>query len=612
MSHSPNVSVIIAAYNEEKFISRAIRSVLNQSMDRSKYEIIVVNDQSTDKTLSAISTFLDEIKIISNEKNIGLAASLNKGIKAAKGKFIVRLDGDDYVSADYLHILSEYLEQNKYMEAVSCDYILVDDQERVINRCSSQSEPIGCGIMFRVESLISIGLYDEDFLMNEDKDLRLRFEKHHKIYNVELPLYRYRMHEANMTKNQKAMEYYDRKFSEKHHKIDGVTWSGRGHDFIEREIEAAVFAMKNANPLTQGKYLKEFEGKFSKFIGVENCFAVTSCASALELAAMSSGLDSDSEVIIPAHTYAATAIPFARTGARIVWADIDADTFVVTREKIESLITAKTKVVVVVHLYGLSCDMDEIEDMCKQHNLILVEDVAQAIGGLYKGKRLGAIGDFGCFSFHGAKNLSTLGEGGVLSVKSNEIAKLIPGLRHNGMKSFENQGEKYWLPAMSNVATDIKNVWPCNFSMCEPQAAVGIRLLDRIDTINEEKKEKYFRFRNALLEVPELKFQKIPDGHGHVYHLVPARYNGTKFGKTRDDLIELLYSKYNIKTVVQYYPLYRYDLFIDHGYGNADCPFTDDFFDNMLSFPFHHGLSYAELDYMIESVVSACRELRDN
>ena len=216
MSKAPTISVIIAAYNEEKFIGRTIRSLLNQNISQQSYEIIVINDNSSDKTQYALQLFEGDVRVINNTKKHGLAYSLNLGIKEARGKYVVRVDADDYVHAEYLKVLSEFLEQNKYMDAVACDYLLVDDEEKVLSRCNCLSEPIGCGIMFRIENLIEIGLYDDEFLMHEDKELMLRLEKKYKVHRIELPLYRYRKHEGNMSNNISSMKKNERKLNEKH------------------------------------------------------------------------------------------------------------------------------------------------------------------------------------------------------------------------------------------------------------------------------------------------------------------------------------------------------------------------------------------------------------
>jgi len=389
-----------------------------------------------------------------------------------------------------------------------------------------------------------------------------------------------------------------------------VNLSARGHDYLEGDIEAVVEAMKHADPLTQGRYQKEFEKNFGTFNGSKNCFAVSNCTAALELAAILCRLKPGDEVIIPAHTFCATAIPFARTGAKLIWADIDIETRVVSAEAIKPLISERTKVIVVVHLYGLMAQMPEIMEIAKEHNLLVVEDCAQSPGASINGIKAGNFGDFGCFSFHTAKNMTTLGEGGMLAVKDDNSAKLVPGLRHNGLRGFDYERERYWIPAMSNVDFDIDNVWPYNFCIGEVQCALGIKLLERLDKMNNDRNLRAKKIIEALSEYPELSFQKVPDGYFHCYHLLSAMYDRSTYGKTNHAFIDLMAFTYGIKVIVQYYPLYRYPMFIRAGFGEAGCPNTDRFYDNMVSFPFHHWLSEEEIDYMIECTRKTLDQLR--
>lgn len=388
-----------------------------------------------------------------------------------------------------------------------------------------------------------------------------------------------------------------------------IPWSGRAHDYLPSEIAAVVEVMKSADPQTQGKYLRQFESDFASFLDQPNCYGVTNCTHALELTADLIGLRDGDEVILPSHTYCASAIPFGRTGAKLVWADIDRDSFVVSASSIEKRITSRTKAIVVVHLYGLLVDMDAVMAVARRHGIPVIEDVAQAIGATRNGKRAGTWGDYACFSFHGQKNMTTMGEGGVLVVKDPAKAKLVPGLRHNGHIAFENQ-KNYWEPAMTNVNVNIDGVWPHNFSMMEAQAALASQLLKRVDVMNSERRERSLRFQKEFSDFPELVFQVVDDPKSHVHHLLPARYDGQPYGKTRSDLIALLSQKHRIKAIVQYYPLNRYDLFRKMGFGAAECPNTDAFYDNMISFPFHHWMNEQDFSYLIESVRSSLLELR--
>ena len=197
--NNPDISVIIPVYNHEKFIGRSLRSILDQSIDKSRYEVIVINDFSTDNSKEIISKYSNKITIIENSENKGLPFSLNVGIKKARGKYMVRLDSDDYVNKKYLEILYEFLNWNSEFDAVSCDYLIVDNDEKVLRRESGETEPIGCGIMFRREHLIEIGLYNPEYRLNEDKELIKRFEKNYKIERLPIPLYKYYLHGDNMT-----------------------------------------------------------------------------------------------------------------------------------------------------------------------------------------------------------------------------------------------------------------------------------------------------------------------------------------------------------------------------------------------------------------------------
>ncbi len=211
----PQISVIIPVYNEERFIGRALRSVISQNYVDA-YEILVVNDASTDRTSYALDLFKEEISVFNNEARLGLPASLNRAIRASRGKYVVRVDADDYVTNDYLYVLQRFLEANTYMDAIACDYLMVDDAENVIERRNCMEYPIGCGIMFRSDQLIDIGLYDDALRMHEDRDLRVRFLEKYSICRAELPLYRYRRHSDNMTNDRAAWRHFEDRLKEKH------------------------------------------------------------------------------------------------------------------------------------------------------------------------------------------------------------------------------------------------------------------------------------------------------------------------------------------------------------------------------------------------------------
>jgi dTDP-4-amino-4,6-dideoxygalactose transaminase len=375
-----------------------------------------------------------------------------------------------------------------------------------------------------------------------------------------------------------------------------IPFSGRAHEYTSGEIDSVVLAMKAAIPLTQGSYQEEFQEKFCEYIGSNTAFAVNNATAALELSAQLCQFEPGDEVIIPSHTFTATAYPFLKKGAKIIWADIGIKTRVVTPQTIEQCITEKTKAIVVVHLYGYCADMPEIMELAKKNNLLVIEDTAQALGAKIGNKSAGSFGDFGIFSFHSHKNITTLGEGGMLVVKDSKVADIIPMLRHNGHCSFDFDRENYWIPAMGNLdfpELNGKPLWPSNYCMGEVECALGVKLLDRIDSINKDKRKRALKFIDVMADFPQLEFHR-ESSERHNYHLMAAKVINTK----RDLFIKKM-AKSGVQCVVQYYPLNRYDFYKKADCGEADCPNTDEFFDNMVSFPFHHMMSDNDFELMI-------------
>lgn len=386
-----------------------------------------------------------------------------------------------------------------------------------------------------------------------------------------------------------------------------VPFSGRAHSYTEDEVQTVIDTMQTAVPLTQGRHQEQFQQKFCKYTGAKQAFAFNNATAALEITAQLCQFKPDDEVIIPAHTFTASAYPFMKKGAKIIWADIDLKTRVVTQQTIEQCITNKTKAIVVVHLYGYCAEMPSIMEVAKRYNLLVIEDTAQALGTKINNQMAGTFGDFGIFSFHSHKNITTLGEGGMLTIKEPKIADIIPMLRHNGHCTFDYERENYWIPAMGNVDLPELNsepLWPNNYSLGEVECALGVKLLDRIDQINEFKRKRAIRFIDAMEDYPELEFHR-EDSVLHNYHLLVTRVTNGK-----RDLFMSKMAEAGVQCVVQYYPLYRYDLYKKVGYGEADCPNTDQFFDNMVSFPFHQMLSNENFDWMLATTQKILASLR--
>jgi perosamine synthetase len=389
-----------------------------------------------------------------------------------------------------------------------------------------------------------------------------------------------------------------------------VNFPARMRTYTEAEIDAVVNVMRNAEVQTQGDYMRQFEADFKAYIGANHAFALDNCTNALRLAGILCGLKPGDEVIVPGYTFSATAIPFGCTGAQLVFADIDPERWTIDPKDIERKITPRTQAVVAVHLLGMPADMPAVLEVAQKHNLRVIEDCAQAPGASINGRKVGSFGDFGCFSFHGAKNITTLGEGGVLTVKSDADAALVPGLRHNGIRPYPAGRERYWVPAMTNVDIDLENVWPNNFSIGEVQCALGSELLKTIDSYNDALAAQANRLRAALADVSGLTYINIPEGYKNVFHQFVLHFDGSAFGKDRNDLLDFLTTEAGIRAIVQYHPLYRYPLFQKLGAGQYDCPVLDDWWDNSFSIPWWIGMPDETLDYIADSIKAGIAALK--
>lgn len=392
-----------------------------------------------------------------------------------------------------------------------------------------------------------------------------------------------------------------------------VNFSGRALDYTDDEIATVIEALTSANPLTQGRYQIAFQEKFAAFNQVPYAFAMFNGTCALETAAQLCQFKEGDEVIIPLHTFTSSAYPFAKKGAKLVWADIDLATRVITAQTIERVLTPRTRAIVVVHLYGYVADMPAIMELARSRGILVIEDACQAIGADIDGRKAGSFADFGVFSFHSHKNITTLGEGGMLTVHDKKYADIIPMLRHNGHCAFPGERPDYWVPAMGNLdfpELDGEMLWPNNYCLGEVECALGAKQLDRVDLINAEKQERALAFIDALADCPELVFHRV-DTSRHNYHLLVARMDGST--ARRDDFIRRMFNEHGIKCVVQYYPLNRYPFYQRLGLGQASCPNADAFYDHMISFPFQHNLTGKEFEAMLQAtktVIAAQRQQR--
>lgn len=347
---------------------------------------------------------------------------------------------------------------------------------------------------------------------------------------------------------------------------------------IDDEAKRAVMRVLDSGRLAQGPVVAEFEAAFARYVGVEHAVAVNSGTAALHLALLARGVGPGDEVIVPAFTFAATANAVLHCGARPVFVDVRESDFTIDPALLEQALTARTKAVIGVHLFGAPCEAPALADFARRHRLALIEDAAQAHGAAIGGRRVGGFGD-GCFSFYATKNLTT-GEGGMITTGDPEVARRCRILRSQG------EGERY--------RTDAAGY---NMRLTEIAAALGLAGLARLDQWNERRRANaaYLsrRLRGVVtpLEAP---------GTRHVFHQYTVRV--PEGPAARDALLATLRER-DIEAVVFYpRPLHRQPLYRDLGYAAQSFPVAERLAGEVLSLPVHPALSAEDLERIVAAV----------
>lgn len=209
----PEITVLIPCHNRQDFLPRALRSLNDQSIDSSKFKVIIIDDGSVKPVKINHNDYNYEIILLTHSKNSGLPSALNTGIQNVNTRYFVRVDSDDYVHRDFLRVMRLKFEVEPNVMAVALDYLKVDETEKVLGVFSCNKDPIGCAIMFRTEIIKVIGAYNEEMLLGEEVEFRSRLEKEYKIHRIALPLYRYVQHDNNISNNKDLYDYYKGKIT---------------------------------------------------------------------------------------------------------------------------------------------------------------------------------------------------------------------------------------------------------------------------------------------------------------------------------------------------------------------------------------------------------------
>jgi dTDP-4-amino-4,6-dideoxygalactose transaminase len=358
-----------------------------------------------------------------------------------------------------------------------------------------------------------------------------------------------------------------------------------------KETEYIEEAVKSGKISGNGMFTQKCHEFLQKRYGFKKCLLTTSCTDALEMAAILCDIQPGDEVIVPSFTFVSTANAFVLRGAKIVFADSRPDHPDIDESKIEELVTPRTKVIVPVHYAGVACDMDKIMDIAKRHNIFVVEDAAQAIDSYYKGRPLGGIGHFGCFSFHETKNIQC-GEGGMLIINDERFfcrAEIIWEKGTNRAEFFRGEVNKYgWVDIGSS------------FLPSELTAAFLYAQLENIDNIQNRRKEIWKCYSEGLQILENkgiIRILQIPDyatNNGHMFYM----FCNSLIERT--GLIDAL-RKSNILSVFHYLPLHKSSYFLKKHDGRK-LNNTVKYSETLLRLPFYYELTYEEQQTVISKI----------
>lgn len=371
------------------------------------------------------------------------------------------------------------------------------------------------------------------------------------------------------------------------------------------EAEALMDCLKNLAP-SCGKKVKQFEDEFANYCGTKYALAVTSATTGLTLTGIAAGIEHGDEVITTPISWISTASAFSAVGARIVFCDVEPQTLNLDPNKLEGLITPRTKAIVPVHLYGQCCKMDKIMEIANKHGITVIEDCAHNPGGEYNGLKSGALGHMGVFSFHQQKNMSTLGEGGMVTTDSREFFERILSYRSLCCRIYgpsdkylsvdeekHPMGKEYWKLYFDDIGF--------NYRMTDAQATVGIEQLKKLEKHNQKRMELANRLTEKLEGVKGIALPFVDPKGKHVFHIYMIQLE-KGFPKSKADFMWEMYTNKGIKAWSHYMPIHMTDPYVAQGHKEGECPVAEEAFKKYVTLPIHPRLTNEAIDYMAESI----------
>ena len=362
--------------------------------------------------------------------------------------------------------------------------------------------------------------------------------------------------------------------------------------FTGKELEYMQQAIKNKKICGDGEFTKKCSRWMEEKFQANHVLLTTSCTHALEMAAVLTQVKPGDEVILPSYTFVSTADAFVQRGATLVFVDIRPESINLDERLLEDAITEKTKVIVPVHYAGVGCAMDEIMEIAARHHLMVVEDAAQGVYAYYKGRALGTIGDFGCYSFHETKNYS-MGEGGALVFQNNDYLERAEIVREKGTdrsKFFRGQVDKYrWMDYGSSYLPSDLN------------AAYLWAQLEMAEKIREDRLESWNYYHEELRSLADAGYIEQPFIPDYAEHNAHMYYIKTKDLETRGRLIDFL-AKREIHTVFHYVPLHSAPAGQKFGRFHGEDKYTTKESERLLRLPMYYQLKEEDQEQVVKAV----------
>lgn len=351
------------------------------------------------------------------------------------------------------------------------------------------------------------------------------------------------------------------------------------HEELKRELEQAYYNVMERSYFIQGQECEAFEKEFAEYCESEYCVGVATGLDALYLILKAYGIGQGDEVIVPSNTFIATALAVSYVGAIPIFVEPEINSYNINPAKIEEVVTDKTKAIMAVHLQGRPADMDSIQLLAQKYNLKVIEDAAQAHGTMYKGKKVGSLGDAAAFSFYPGKNLGAMGDGGAVVTKDKKLADKVR--------------------ALGNYGSDYKyhHIYQGTNSRLDEMQAAFLRVkLPQLDRWNQDRKLIAKRYFEEITN-PEFVLPMQPSSeYDHVYHVFAIRC------KRRDEL-ELYLKNHGIGTVKHYpIPMHMQPCYEELGIKEGDLPIAEEISKTILSIPMYYGMKKEEVTYVIDTL----------